>query len=130
MLPLAEVESFPSWALIIGLSQLASLGLSTLQLVRMSTGKSSERQIEPTTLASLSAKIDGQTTALSTMNREVGQLSESVGNVTRAVEELRRALRDDISGAHRRIDEISEEVARHAAEIEALQRSCSSCQKR
>lgn len=105
-----------------------------MQFIQLSSGRSRERQVEPTAVATLAAKIDlqggkidGQTTALSALNREIGAMASASTALASTVEQLSAIQREDITGAHKRIDELSKEVARHDAAISAIQRNCDKC---
>ena len=111
------------WAVLVtGGSSLLTLIIQAQQFIRSSNGKATERQVEPTAISDLREKIDTMNSTVASMNREMGATSEAVANIEQILGEHRQAQRDDINGAHRRIDELSKEVSRHSAQIEGIQR--------
>ena len=127
MMPLAEVDPSNLGNIVLGLGVLLNLGISSLAWVRSATGKSGERQIEPTAIAALSAKLDILQDRLGEDNAARGRLEAGVESIAELLNELRSTQRSDIERAHRRIDEISKEVAAHGAGLSAIQRSCAKC---
>jgi 3-keto-L-gulonate-6-phosphate decarboxylase len=120
-------DSGANWTMVLGLTQLLTLAMLAFQFVRSASGKGGERQIEPTALADIRAALGDINDSVATMNREMGATSEAVNNLQKLLEESRACQREDINGAHRRIDELSKEVARQGAEIKAIQRGCEKC---
>ena len=99
------------WIVVIALSVLVSLGIGVITLARLISGKSAERQIEPTQLAALSTQIGGVAKELNGINRELGEVRAIGERTEEAVGELSKKQHDDMSGAHHRIDTIDREVA-------------------
>lgn len=127
MLPLLAQTETGSNALIIGvvvlgLSSLASLGVSVFTFVRMTAGKDSERQIEPTALHALQQQIQNnhsanqtelksQTVTLNKLDREMGAVSAKVENVEK-----------NVDGLHIRMGGISRELSATTARVDGMEK--------
>lgn len=127
MFPLAEIDPTQIGLIVNGLTSLLTLGFMASRFVKESNGKGSERQIEPTTIAALTKKIDDLSETISDGNRESGSISTALESLAESVKELRDIQRGDIAGAHRRIDDLSKDVSRHSAQIDGIQRACAKC---
>lgn len=111
------------WTVVQAVSVMVSLGVASLAFIRSASGKSGERQIEPTQIANLSAQISGVAKDLGAINRELGEV-RAIGERTEdAVGVLSSKQHDDMSGVHKRIDAISDRVSAHDARIHAIERS-------
>jgi len=115
------------WIVVIALGTLISLGIGVITLSRLISGKSGERQIEPTNLAALSTQIGGVARELSGINRELGEVRAIGERTEEAVGELTKKQHDDMSGAHHRIDAIDREVAAQGRQIDSIERRCPNC---
>jgi hypothetical protein len=124
MIPLAEASPFAVGELVLGLNTLLTLGVAAMTFSRKASGKEGERQIEPTALAAMGNALRDLQEASSRQSRELGEMSASVRHLAETVADLRSNQRDDIVGAHRRLDSLSTEVGRHAALLEEICRSC------
>jgi chromosome segregation ATPase len=115
------------WIVVIALGMLVSLGIGVITLSRLISGKSGERQIEPTNLAALSAQIGCVAKELSGINRELGEVRAIGERTEEAVGELTKKQHDDMSGAHKRIDQIDREVAAQGRQIDSIEKRCPNC---
>jgi len=119
MLPLlAQVPSgSEGWTVVLALSVLVSLGLSSISFVRQLSGKSGERQVEPTQLAALADKIDTLADKIDGINREIGEVRcDTHARV--------HSLEGQTEGIHTRIGGISRELAATVSRVDAVERNC------
>ncbi len=131
MIPLlaeASTTSSLSWEiLVLGGVQLLTLLSLLPTVIKSLSGRGDERQIEPTQLAAISTQLDNVETAISAMNREVGEVCTLVERSEGALAELARKQETDIVGAHRRIDVIDRDLAETKARVSAIERHCPKC---
>jgi hypothetical protein len=109
------------WIVLIALGTIVSLGIGIITLARLLSGKSGERQIEPTQIAALSTQIGDVAKGLSGINRELGEVRAIGERTEEAVGELTRKQHDDMSGAHHRIDTIDREVAALNRQVNSME---------
>lgn len=117
MLPiLAQATSDPanSWTTVLALGVVINLFIGLGVLVRMFTGKSGERQIEPTQIAAIQAELGKQTTTLNKLDRETGELKTQI----KAVDTKIDAQAVQVNNAFTRINAISTESAGVRARLE------------
>jgi hypothetical protein len=100
----ATAESANIGMLVIGLTSILNLGLLATQWVK---GNKGERQIEPTQLAAIGTELQRLTTAVNSLNREVGTLS---------------AATEQVEGLHIRVGGISRELAATVARVDGLEK--------
>jgi septal ring factor EnvC (AmiA/AmiB activator) len=111
LLAQAVPDTSMNWTVVIALGTLASLAVSLMTLARFATGKSGERQIEPTQIAAIQLELSKQTTTLNNINREVGEVKTSVAKVEA-----------ETTGLHARVNSISRDLAGNAARVDGLER--------
>ena len=121
---LADVApTSPAFGLMIQVAgTIASLAVSLLLLMKISSGKDGERQIEPTAVAAIQEDLKAQTLAISKIDREMGGVISSVDLIKRELVEIRVNHRSDVTGLNARIDAISHELAGTAARVEGLEK--------
>jgi hypothetical protein len=128
MLPLAEAtQSAASWNVVEVLAVLVALALSVGSLIRSMSGKSGERQIEPTQIAALRDAIAELQTTLNAYNRELGEGRVIAERTEEDLSALSRKQETDIVGAHRRIDVIDRDLAEVKARVSGIERQCPKC---
>lgn len=101
---LADIDNA---SIIQGLSTLATLALTVVLLVRGTSSKVGERQIEPTSLHAITSELKSQTITLNSINRETGELKTQI----KAVDAKIDAQSAQVDNAFRRINAISTESA-------------------
>ena len=121
---LAQVSESGSmnWQVIQTLGVLAALALNTLLVLRGLSGNGQERQIEPTSLHSITSELRTQTLTLNKLDREMGGVVTSISSFHRELAEIKVGHSKDISDAHARIGGISRDLAATAAKVEGLEK--------
>jgi len=109
--PLQDTATLWAGIVVLGLSTLASLGVSVMTFFRMAGGKDSERKVEPTQNHAVMAELKTQTTMLSAINREVGEVKTAVSKVE-----------VEMAGMHTRVGAISRDLAGTTAKVEGLEK--------
>lgn len=124
----ASTTSAFSWEiLVLGGVQLLTLLSLLPTVIKSLSGRGDERQIEPTQLSAISTQLDNVETAISNMNREVGEIFTLAERSEGALQALAIKQESDIVGAHRRIDVIDRDLAATKARVEAMERHCPKC---
>jgi len=106
---------------VIGLSSLASVGVSLFTLIRMSSGKDAERQIEPTALHAITSELKAQTLTLNKLDRESGEISIRVENVVTEMGTLRGDVKAMELNVFKRVNAISSESTRTVTRVDGLE---------
>ena len=117
-------------AVVLGLTSILNLIVAGKQLLG---GNKGERQIEPTQLAALQQQMEknhtaaqselrSQTSTLTKLDREVGEIKTSVGNVQNEVTTLRKEQKESEAGVFRRVNAISTESTETRTRVEILER--------
>lgn len=128
MLPLAEAtQSAASWNTVEVIGALIGLGLAAAAFIRTFSGKSGERQIEPTQIAALRDAIAELQATLNAYNRELGEGRVIAERTEEVLSALSRKQETDIVGAHRRIDVIDRDLAEVKARVSGIERQCPKC---
>lgn len=96
---------------VLGLSSVASLGVSVVMLFRMGNGKDSERQIEPTDLHAIKSELGTQTKTLGDIKVDVGVVKAKVDIVEK-----------NVDGVHIRLGGISRELASTTTRVDGLEK--------
>ena len=107
-----------SWIAILALGIVINLAIGLGTLAKMLSGKSSERQIEPTQIAAITAELKGQTQTLNKLDREMGSLSSIVDAVDAKID----AQAAQVDNAFKRINAISMESAALKARVDGLEK--------
>jgi hypothetical protein len=129
----AVVGSSSNWTVVTTLGVLLTLAINAVLFVRMASGKSGERQIEPTQLAALQSQLDrnhaaaqaelkSQTVMLNEINRESGATKATVEAIAKDVATIRTEHRAEIDKAHQRMNGMSRELAGTTARVDGLER--------
>jgi hypothetical protein len=104
-----------SWLVVLALLTLVQLMLGAKQLFG---GNKGERQIEPTSLHSITSELRAQTQTLNKLDREMGGVVTSITAFQRDLSEVKATHAKYISDAHARIGGISRDLAATAAKVE------------
>ena len=110
------------YLLLASSALLLTIGVNFFILVKAANGKAGERQVEPTQLAALQQQLEKnheanqrhlsvQTSMLSAINREVGEVKTAVDIVKK-----------DVDGFHQRVGGISRELAATSARVDGLEK--------
>lgn len=111
LLASTAAEGSSSWIAVLAAVVIVNLFIGLGVMVRIFTGKSGERQIEPTQIAAIQAELKTQTLTLNSINREIGEVKCSVSPLAQQVE-----------GLHVRVGGISRELAATVARVDGIER--------
>lgn len=118
----ADPEGIPTYAVMVGLTQLLTLAILAGQWVRSQNGKGAERQVEPTALSALQGEMREQTEVLSAISREIGETRSTLDAMSNQFERLQDVQKSDIENVHSRVGAISRELSGVSARVEILER--------
>ena len=107
----SAADSAGSWTAVLAAGVVINLILGFGMAVRMFTGKGGERQVEPTQIAAIQTELKTQTTTLSNINREVGEVKAGM-----------TPMAADLAGLHTRVGGISRELAATTARVDGLEK--------
>lgn len=110
LLASTAAEGASSWTAVLAAGVIINLFIGLGVMVRIFTGKSGERQIEPTQIAAIQVELKAQTVTLNSINREIGEVKCSVPPLAQQVE-----------GLHARVGGISRELAATVARVDGLE---------
>lgn len=121
---LAQIAADLSPAVITigGAMLLVNLAIGIITLARSASGKSGERQVEPTQISEIRSELKTQTSTLNKLDREVGETKTSVEALGDTVERLAHAQADETDKMFRRINAISTESTDTKARVDGLER--------
>lgn len=114
----AAAESSGTWTAVLAAGVVINLFIGLGVLVRMLSGKGSERQIEPTQLAGIQTELTHQTSTLNDINREMGEAKRSIEAVDGKITLVAAAQIRESENAFKRINSISIESATTARVLE------------
>ena len=106
------------------LAVLVALALSVGSLIRSMSGKSGERQIEPTQIAALRDAIAELQTTLNAYNRELGEGRVIAVQNQQAVRDLERKQDEDAQNLHEKINAVALRVEKTDARLDGIERTC------
>lgn len=120
--PASSAEAAANWGVVSALSALASLALVVITLMQKAGGKAGERQIEPTSIAAITAELKTQTTTLNKLDREMGEVKATTAAVDKKFDHIVAAQKAELDSAFRRINAISAESTDARARLGVLER--------
>lgn len=93
------------------IAALLALGVSAVTFIRQASGRSGERQIEPTQIARIETALERTSSAMSAVQREIGEVAAVLARVEADLREMREKHSHDYAAVHRRIDALERTVA-------------------